>query len=378
MVLCKVLIQTRNMYCLPKCLSAVKNISRVARQNHRHIQTHAHGRSLSLTFAEHGDPVKVMEMRETELPVLKKDEVLIKMMAAPINPADINTIQGVYPIKPHLPAVAGNEGVGKVVDLGADASNLLLGDWVIPASAASGTWCTYMIQKEKDLLQVPSNLPLIDAAVLAVNPCTAYRLLADFEDLQPGDTVIQNGANSGVGLAVIQLAAQRGISTINIIRARPEGHDETVKDLLSYGATHVITEEFVRKPEMLALIKSIPKAKLALNCVGGKNSAELLKHLAKGGTMVTYGGMSKKPMMVPAGPLIFNDVKLRGFWMTSWNQKFQDKPERGELISIISTMISAGTLKHPPVRLVPLVQFKDALVRATEGFTKKQVLIMEE
>lgn len=70
------------------------------------------------------------------------------------------------------------------------------------------------------MFKVPNDIPEAYAATLSVNPSTAYRLLADFESLSPGDVIIQNGANSMVGLAVIQMAREKGIKTINVIRER--------------------------------------------------------------------------------------------------------------------------------------------------------------
>lgn len=68
------------------------------------------------------------------------------------------------------------------------------------------------------MVKVPSDIPAAYAATLTINPATAYCLLRDFEKLQPGDVIIQNGANSMVGLAVIQMARQMGVKTINVVR----------------------------------------------------------------------------------------------------------------------------------------------------------------
>lgn len=65
-----------------------------------------------------------------------ENEVLVKMLAAPINPSDINVLQGTYGILPTFPAIGGNEGVGTVVDPG--NSKLQVGDWVIPATSGTG------------------------------------------------------------------------------------------------------------------------------------------------------------------------------------------------------------------------------------------------
>uniref|UniRef100_Q5RBL3 Enoyl-[acyl-carrier-protein] reductase, mitochondrial n=1 Tax=Pongo abelii TaxID=9601 RepID=Q5RBL3_PONAB len=218
------------------------------------------------------------------------------MLAAPINPSDINMIQGNYGLLPELPAVGGNEGVAQVIAVGSNVTGLKPGDWVIPANAGLGTWRTEAVFSEKALIQVPSDIPLQSAATMGVNPCTAYRMLMDFEQLQPGDSVIQNASNSGVGQAVIQIAAALGLRTINVVRDRPV--IQKLSDRLkSLGAERVITEEELRRPEMKNFFKEMPQPRLALNCVGGKSSTELLRQLARGGTMVTYGGMAKQPVI---------------------------------------------------------------------------------
>lgn len=69
------------------------------------------------------------------------------------------------------------------------------------------------------MIKVANDIPVEYAATMAVNPCTAYRMLRDFENLRPGDYIIQNGANSMVGIAVIQMAREMGVKTINVVRS---------------------------------------------------------------------------------------------------------------------------------------------------------------
>lgn len=71
----------------------------------------------------------------------------------------------------------------------------------------------------ENVMVVDDRLPAAYAATLSVNPATAYRLLSDFSKLEAGDVIIQNGANSMVGMAIIQMARERGIKTINIVRS---------------------------------------------------------------------------------------------------------------------------------------------------------------
>ncbi|XP_070240398.1 enoyl-[acyl-carrier-protein] reductase, mitochondrial isoform X2 [Bos mutus] len=273
----------------------------------------------ALVYGHHGDPAKVVELKNLELAAVGGSDVHVKMLAAPINPSDINMIQGNYGLLPQLPAVGGNEGVGQVVAVGSGVTGVKPGDWVIPANPGLGTWRTEAVFGEEELITVPSDIPLQSAATLGVNPCTAYRMLVDFERLRPGDSIIQNASNSGVGQAVIQIAAARGLRTINVLRDRPDLQKLTDR-LKNLGANHVVTEEELRKPEMKSFFKDVPQPRLALNCVGGKSSTELLRHLAPGGTMVTYGGMAKQPVIASVSQLIFKDLKLRGFWLSQWKK----------------------------------------------------------
>ena len=341
----------------------------------------------SVIYREYGDPSKVLTGKSEAMPwallldnkyqeALGPDDLAIRMLAAPINPADINTIQGVYPVKPAFPAVAGNEGVGEVMAVGENSEDFSVGDWVVPPNSW-GTWKTDGRCKAAEVTKIPNDISVVSAATMAVNPCTAYRMLMDFQQLQPGDVVLQNGANSGVGQSVIQIAADMGLQTVNIIRSRPNV-EALVHTLTDLGATHVVTDEFVRTPQMKELMQSFPvKPRLALNCVGGKASAELLKYLGKRATMVTYGGMSKQPLMVPAGPLIFNDIELKGFWMTRWKNEHWHSQEKQDMWSYLCNLVHKNKLKPPNHRKVYIEDFKEAVVKSMEPSTnEKQILVM--
>ncbi|XP_056364874.1 enoyl-[acyl-carrier-protein] reductase, mitochondrial isoform X1 [Oenanthe melanoleuca] len=332
---------------------------------------------LGLLYERHGEPAAVVQLKELEVPKLGDCDVHVKMLAAPINPADINMIQGTYPLLSPLPAVGGSEGVGEVLEVGRRVAALKPGDWVIPADAGLGTWRTRAVFPEELLLKVPSDIPVLCAATLSVNPCTAFRMLADFESLVPGDSVIQNAANSGVGQAVIQIARASGIKTINVVRNRPD-LPNLVERLMALGADHVITEEMLRKPEMKDIFKSIPRPRLALNCVGGKSTTEMLRHLQPKGTMVTYGGMAKQPVMVPVSAFIFRDVRLRGFWMTQWRKEHAREQERvAAMLDALCQLLRRGQLTAPACTEVPLQHYRAALERSVTPFvSSKQILLL--
>uniref|UniRef100_G3U6Y9 Enoyl-[acyl-carrier-protein] reductase, mitochondrial n=1 Tax=Loxodonta africana TaxID=9785 RepID=G3U6Y9_LOXAF len=330
----------------------------------------------ALVYGHHGDPAKVVELKNMELAAVGGSDVHVKMLAAPINPSDIKIlVGGNYGLLPELPAVGGNEGVGQVIAVGSNVTGVKPGDWVIPANPGLGTWRTEAVFSEEALIEVPSDIPLQSAATLGVNPCTAYRMLMDFEQLQPGDSVIQNASNSGVGQAVIQIAAALGLKTINVVRDRPDIQKLTDR-LKNLGAEHVVTEEGLRKPEMKNIFKAIPQPRLALNCVGGKSSTELLRQLAPGGTMVTYGGMAKQPIIASVSLIIFKDLKLRGFWLSQW-KKDHSLDQFRELLLTLCDFIHRGQLTAPACSEVPLQDYQRALEASMKPFvSSKQILTM--
>ncbi|KAK6736553.1 hypothetical protein RB195_019314 [Necator americanus] len=325
-----------------------------------------------LVYAEYGDPAKVLKLQRIDLnDTPPAGHVHVKWIAAPINPADINTLQGVYPIKPQLPAVAGNEGYGRVEKVGDGVKSLQVGDHVLPSRSGLGIWRSDGHHKEAELFPIDNTLPLEASATLQVNPPTAYRMLKDFVDLKPGDTVIQNGANSAVGKAVIQICRLRGFRSINVVRKR-EDMTPLVSELKSLGADEIITEEGLIK-EYRGKIKDV---RLALNCVGGKSALLLSSTLGFRGCMVTYGGMSKQPLQIPTGPLIFKDIRLAGFWMSRWYEDPKNIEERKRMYTELGDWIKAGELRPPDLEKRSIEQYAEALETAASKFDKKQLFLL--
>uniref|UniRef100_T1JCA9 Enoyl-[acyl-carrier-protein] reductase, mitochondrial n=1 Tax=Strigamia maritima TaxID=126957 RepID=T1JCA9_STRMM len=330
-------------------------------------------------YKQIGDPTTVLEKIEIPIPSeLRPNELLVQMLAAPINPADINTIQGVYGIKPKLPAFAGMEGVGKVIKVGSNVRNVTLNDWVLNTNAVGQhTWITHTLWEDNEIIKIPNDTPLLSAATLSVNPCTAYRMLNDFVKLEKGDVIIQNGANSAVGQAVIQIARQLGVITVNIIRSRP--NLEKLKDeLFKMGANHVITEEELRNKEFMSFLSSLPALKLGFNCVGGKSTTELMKYLGPNSTLVTYGAMSRQPFHVGAASLIFKNIAVRGFWMTHWKRKQKTNDVWEAMINELVKMSTNKTLLPPKCTQISLDDYKIAIGSAMESFIEKKFVFVFE
>lgn len=335
-------------------------------------------KSYAIQFREFGDPCKVLEkVEDPAVTDIGPDEIAVKILAAPINPSDINTIQGTYGVKPNLPAKAGLEGVGEVTKTGQYVKSLEVGDWVLLPGDSWGTWRHHGTGDHKRFRKLSSNLDIVTAATMTVNTPTAFRMLSDFETMHPGDTVIQNGANSGVGQAAIQIAKSMGLNSINVVRDRPNLQE--LKDFLkSLGADFVVTEEELRTPIMKEIFAVVPPPRLALNCIGGKNATDMMRHIARGGTMVTYGGMSRQPLMVSTAALIFQDIKVVGFWRTQWAKENANTKADDEMYEYLSKIAIEGKLQPPVHTLVRFENYQDAVKMSMESFSgSKQILVMD-
>ena len=260
----------------------------------RTIGTFGYTQSKSLIYTDYGAPPSVLSLHSHSISPAAGTDILIRFLASPINPADINQIEGVYPSKPPLTtalgtalpaAVPGNEAVVEVISTGASVPKDVFkpGDRAIMARTAFGTWRTHAMTDASALQRIDekfAGITNIQAATVAVNPCTAYRMLKDFVPLEQGGWFIQNGANSGVGRAAMQLARKWGWRSVNVVRGR-EGFEELEAELKGLGADLVVKEEELGR-ELKQRIKGLTGGKgirLGFNCVGGKATTNLIRQL---------------------------------------------------------------------------------------------------
>lgn len=310
-------------------------------------------KSQRLAFGSHGKPAEVLDLETFEIPPLEDGEVLLAIHAAPINPADLNFIEGTYGIKPELPAHAGMECAATVLE--SRSGEFSPGDEVIPI-ARSGAWATHIVTSAENLIHIPGGIDPLQAAMLKVNPATAWLLLHHFETLQKGDWVALNAANSGVGQCVIQLAAAVGVRTLCFVR-----NPALAPELRSLGADAVFEDSPEGFKQALETF-SDTRAKLAFNAVGGESALRLMKLLENGGTHITYGAMARKPLTIPNGLLIFGDLRFRGLWVTKW-MKETPRDEVQAVYGELAARLLDGTLRQKVDLAFPLENFRNALAR---------------
>ena len=321
----------------------------------------------TVVYRQYGVPAETVEVVEVETGAPGPGQVLLHDILAPINPADLNTIEGKYPVRYPLPATPGIDGVGRVAQIGPDVTGLQPGMAVL-LPHAYGTWREGGIVEAATLLPIPEGVPYAEAAMIKVNPASAWRMLHDYVAPQPGAWVIQNAANSGVGRAVIAIAKKLGLRTVNLVR-RPE----LIEELTAAGADVVLLDN----ADALEEIKTrTDRAKilLGLNSVGGESATRVASSLAHGGKMLTFGAMSRRPVMIPTGLLIFKDIQILGFWMTSWYQKVTEA-ERNAMFAELFELAKTGAFKTPVEKIYPVAEIRQAVTHALQGSRGGKILI---
>jgi len=310
-------------------------------------------------YETHGNPADVLKIETQPWPTPASDEAVVQMRAAPINPADLNQIEGKYPVRFPLPATPGFEGAGVVVDLGESVKSLTVGALVILPHNL-GTWRGAVTVKASELVTVPPEIDPVHAAMLKINPMTAWRLLHDYVDLKTGDWLIQNAANSAAGRAVIQIAHDLGYKTVNVVR-----REELIDELRVEGGDVVLVDGGNLREEVKNATNNAP-IRLGLNAVGGDSALRLANCLAPGSTMVTFGAMSLQALKIPNGLLIFKDLRFQGMWINKWYDN-ATMDERMEAFQRLFEMAKRGLLKSKVEKAYPLSQAKTAVVHAAQG-----------
>ncbi len=315
-------------------------------------------------------PQDLIEAVPFDKPDLEEGQVLLEMLAAPINPSDVLTLTGQYGILPPLPAIGGNEGVAKVVEHGPGVSEPAIGQTVL-LPVGIGTWATHMVADAKGLVDLPNGVDPVQLSMITVNPPTASLMLSEFVDLKAGDWVIQNAANSGVGAYLIALAKLRGLKTVNVVR-----RESLVEPLLAAGADVVLVDG----KDLAKQVKSATGGavmKLGIDAVGGSATARMGEALSDGATLVNYGAMSGESCVMPPTVIIFKDITVRGFWLAKWFRT-STPVQQQELYASLIGLIAKGQLSAPVHATYPVKDIKKAVAVAASGQRDGKVIVVKE
>ncbi|MFS8137870.1 MAG: zinc-dependent alcohol dehydrogenase family protein, partial [Thermomonas sp.] len=278
------------------------------------------------------------------------------------------TLTGDYGMLPPLPAVGGNEGVGRVLEVASDVTGLAIGQLVL-LPVGCGTWTTHLVLDASNLLPLPAGADPRQLAMLTVNPPTAALLLSEFADLKPGDWVAQNAANSAVGGYVVQLAKSRGLRTVNVVR-----RDSACNAVRELGADVVLVDG----DDLAARVKEATggaKIALGIDAVGGLATERLAQVVAAGGMVVNYGAMSGDACAISPGSLIFRGIRLHGFWLAQWFKTATPEVRNG-LFGELVRLIATGALHARIQASYGIDEIKTAVAAAASGERDGKIVLL--
>jgi mitochondrial enoyl-[acyl-carrier protein] reductase / trans-2-enoyl-CoA reductase len=324
---------------------------------------------LRAQYDRHGPvPQDVIEAVEFELPPLQAGQALLEVVAAPVNPSDLLTLTGEYGDLPPLPAIGGREGVGRIAEVGPEAGELAVGQLVL-LPRGCGTWSTHVVAVAAQLQPLPNDADPLQLSMMTINPPTAALLLSEFVSLQPGEWVIQNAANSAVGLYLVQLARDRGYRTVNVVRR------ENAAGVVRESGGDVVVLDGEDLAQRVSAATDGADIRLGIDAVGGAATGHLAACLCESATVVNYGRMSGEPCAVPPDALIFRDLTLRGFWLASWFQRAPTERRRA-LVGEVAGLIAAGKLHAPIQATYDVSEIKEAVATAASGGRSGKILIV--
>jgi len=187
-----------------------------------------------IKFYEFGSPKDVLKVEDKSIEEPKDNEVLVRMLACPINPSDLIPIRGAYSHRISLPNIPGYEGVGIVEDVGSLVTPNLIGKRVLPLRG-EGTWQEFVKTSVEFTVSIPDSIDDFTASQMYINPITAWVTCTEVLKLRPNDVLLVNACGSSIGHIFAQLSKVLGFRLIAVTR-----NNKYTEDLLHLGASYVI------------------------------------------------------------------------------------------------------------------------------------------
>lgn len=319
----------------------------------------------TLYFKEKGVAQEVLKLGEKDVPPLRDEEIRVKMLASPINPADFMFIEKQYRIAPEFPQIAGFEGVGVIIDNGGD-KNFPLNS--LAAFRHKNAWAEFVNVPKDQAIPLPEGSSIEKAAQISLNPLTAWALL-DETGAKENEWLILSAGNSAVSKLIIQLAKNRNIKTMPIIRDIKQK-----EELLNLGASMVLTYDNIAKPIIeLAKTKRISGF---LDAVGGDLTSTILRAISANSKIIHYGLYSENNVSYHSSDVIFKNLTIKGFGIDSWsNQK--SKSEMKTIWTNLIREVMKPEFKMGISRKYSLCEYEKAILEGRNSKNGKTLFWME-
>jgi NADPH2:quinone reductase len=324
----------------------------------------------AIVFEQFGEPADVLTLRDLPIPEPGPGQVRVRMIASPVNPADLMVVRGRYGVLPTLPATPGFEGVGVVDKAGPGLlGKLVMGKRVTVINGAGGNWAEYVVIPARQARPVASDIPDEQVASFFVNPATVLAMVRHVLAVPRGGWLLQSAAGSALGRMIIKLGRHDGFRTLNVVRRH-----EAIEELKSLGADEVVSSSDGPISEQVRRIVGVDGVARAIDPVGGETGTELFRSLGADGRLLVYGSLANEPLRIDPRLMIAGRRVVEGFWLGHWMQG-RSIPSALLLFREIARLIRAGVLSTEVGARFPLERIAEAASAAEEVGRGGKVLV---
>lgn len=306
----------------------------------------------AVVIHEYGNE-SVLNYTDVERPAAKADEILVKVHAVGVNPADWKIRDGAGErLGLKLPLILGGDIAGTVEAVGIGVEEFKQGDAVygITVSSLSGGYAKYAVAKPDAIAPKPDSLDFENAASIPIAVLTAWQAMFDVANLRSGQRILITGASGGVGSMAVQLAKAKGAIVIGTASGR---NQQFVRDL---GADEFV--DYTAQP-FEEVVKNVD---VVFDTVGGDTCERAFQTLKKGGFLVSA--------VEPQAQEKAKEFGVQGSWLFC-------QPSAKQLAEI-NRLIEAGKLKTHVETVLPIADVKKAHQLSQSGRTRGKIVLQVE
>lgn len=296
------------------------------------------------------DENKDLVWSEVDDPIIKDDEVLVKIYAAALNRADLLQRQGKYPSPAGCPEWMGLEIAGKIVSIGKDVTDWKIGDRVC-ALLGGGGYAEYVAVKYDMLMPVPKGLSLIEAAALPEAYATSYLNLFIEGHLESGQTAFIPAGASGLASVAIPMAKAFGARVITSVLS-----DEIAEKINPLGADVIINSTTQNVEEILKSEEERgTPVNVSMDCLSGETLGKSLPYMARGGYWIVISTLAGIETKLLLRPLLTKGLHLVGSMLRNRTPEFKAYI-LSELVQKVWPKLEDGTIKPSIHRVLPITE----------------------
>lgn len=307
-------------------------------------------------------------------PIIKKDEVLVKIYAAALNRADLLQRQGKYPSPKGCPEWMGLEISGEIIEVGGEVSNWEIGDKVC-ALLGGGGYAEYVAVKHDMLMPIPKGLSMAEASALPEAYATSYLNLFIEGHLEAGQTAFIPAGASGLASVAIPMAKAFGARVITSVLS-----DEIAEKIKPLGADVIINstvqsvEDILKQEEENGTPVSV-----SMDCLSGETLGKSLPFMARGGYWVVISTLAGIETNIQLRPLLTKGLHLVGSMLRNRTPEFKAFL-LSELVKNVWPKIESGQIKPSIYKVLPIEQAEEAhaILERSENIGKVVLEVVSE